>query len=83
LGRGADVHTRVVQDEIFEVDELAREPQRGGRVGKILAFDKTVAHWAGPHPLVEAGQSLGRLRDGRDEGVEGLFADVVSHLFSR
>ncbi|WP_394885922.1 hypothetical protein ACG873_00215 (plasmid) [Mesorhizobium sp. AaZ16] len=60
----------VVQDQVFEVDELALEPERGGRVGKILAFDKAVAYGAGPHALVKAGQNRGRLRDGRDDGVQ-------------
>lgn len=33
----------VMQDEVFDMDELAFEPERGSRVSKMLAFDKTVA----------------------------------------
>jgi hypothetical protein len=47
-----------VQDEVLGVDELAVEPQRGGRVGKILACDKAVAHRALLHTLVEARQQV-------------------------
>ena len=34
VGRGADVHAGVVENEIFEVDELALQPQAGAGVGK-------------------------------------------------
>jgi hypothetical protein len=33
----------IVQNEILEVDELPFEPQRGGRVGEVLALDKQLA----------------------------------------
>ncbi|EHH05512.1 hypothetical protein MEA186_29917 [Mesorhizobium amorphae CCNWGS0123] len=59
VGRSADVHVGVVQDEVFEMDELAFEPQRGGRVGEVLALDKTVADGGTSQPLVKAGQNLG------------------------
>ena len=55
VGRGADVHAGVVQDEVLEVDEFALEPQCGGRVGEVLALDKTVADRRAGQPLVEAG----------------------------
>ncbi|WP_348627373.1 hypothetical protein [Mesorhizobium sp. M6A.T.Cr.TU.016.01.1.1] len=35
VGRSADVHVGVVQQEVFGMDELAVEPQRGGGVGKV------------------------------------------------
>ncbi|WP_292231963.1 hypothetical protein [Mesorhizobium sp.] len=52
----------VVQDEVFEVHELALEPQRGGRIGKMLALDKTVADGGTSQPLVKARQNLGGCR---------------------
>ncbi|WP_281035924.1 MULTISPECIES: hypothetical protein [unclassified Mesorhizobium] len=51
-----------MQDEVFEVDELAVEPQRGGCVGEVLALDKTVADGGTSQPLVKAGQNLGGCR---------------------
>ncbi|WP_287140920.1 hypothetical protein [Mesorhizobium sp.] len=62
VGWGADVHMRVVQDKILEVDELALEPQRCGRIGKMLALNKTVAHRRTGQALVEAGERLRRCR---------------------
>ncbi|WP_192250218.1 hypothetical protein [Mesorhizobium caraganae] len=44
----------VVQDEVLEVDELALEPQRRGRVGEVLALDKAVADRRAVKPLVVA-----------------------------
>ena len=76
VGRGADVHVGVVQDEVFEVDELALEPERGGRVGEMLALDKAVAHRRTGQPLVEARQNLGRARDRPDQGVQGQIVRV-------
>ncbi|RWX58171.1 hypothetical protein EOA24_39515 [Mesorhizobium sp. M2A.F.Ca.ET.039.01.1.1] len=58
VGRGADVHVGVVQDEVFDMDELAVEPQRRGRVGKMLALDKAVSDRAFEHALVEPGQKV-------------------------
>lgn len=64
-----------------EVDELARQPERGGGIGEVLALDKPVADRRAGQPLVEPRQSLGRLRDRRDESVQGQKTDVVSHCF--
>ncbi|MER8479722.1 MULTISPECIES: hypothetical protein [unclassified Mesorhizobium] len=52
----------VVQDEVLEVDEFAREPERGGCVGEVLALDKTVADGGTRQSLVKPRQSLGRCR---------------------
>ena len=76
VGRRADVHVGVVQDQVLEVDELALEPERGGRVGKVLALDKTVAHRRAGQPLVEARQNLGRARDRPDQGLQGQICRV-------
>lgn len=56
--RSANVHMDIVQDEVFDINELAVEPQRRRRVGEVAAFDKTVAQRAFVHPLVKAGQKV-------------------------
>jgi hypothetical protein len=81
MGGGADVHMRVVQDEVFGVHQLALEPERNGCVGKILAFDKAVADRTGPHPLVEARQKILGAGERTAQGVQGQFCKFVSHLF--
>jgi hypothetical protein len=59
VGRGADVHVGVVQDEVLDVDELAHEPKRGGRIGKMLALDGAVADRRAGQALVEPRQGFG------------------------
>ncbi|PWK59073.1 hypothetical protein C8K44_1472 [Aminobacter sp. AP02] len=44
VGWGANVHVGVVEDEILQVDEFALKPECCGRIGKLLALDKAVAH---------------------------------------
>ena len=58
MGRGADVHVGVVENEIVEVDEFAVEPQAGAGVGEVGAGDKAVADRAFGEPLVEPGQRI-------------------------
>lgn len=57
VGRSANVHVSVVQDEVLEMDKFAFEPKRGGRVGEILPLDEAFAHWRTGQALVEARQS--------------------------
>ncbi len=83
VGRRADVHVGVVQDEILEVDELALEPQRGGRVGEVLALDKTVAHRRTGQPLVEARQNLGGAGDRPDQRLQWKRSPARKPLISR
>ena len=71
VGRGADVHVSVVQDEVFEMDELALQPERRGRIGKMLALDKTLADGRAGQALVEPRQSLGRACDRPEQGLQG------------
>ncbi|RWQ31934.1 MAG: hypothetical protein EOS21_31445 [Mesorhizobium sp.] len=77
--RSADVHVGVVQDEVFWMDEFAVEPQRRGRVGKVLAFDKTVAQRAFVHALVEPGQKVFGASERLQQGVQGQISEFVSH----
>jgi hypothetical protein len=58
VGWRADVHARVTQDEIFEVNNLAVEPERGAGVGEILAGAKTLKDGAGSQALIETGQRI-------------------------
>ncbi|MER8376911.1 hypothetical protein [Mesorhizobium sp. M0488] len=50
VGRRADVHVGVVQDQILDMDKLALEPQRGGGIVEMRARDKTLAHRTSGQP---------------------------------
>ena len=58
MGRGANVHVGVMENQIFDVDELAVEPQAGTGVGEVGAGDKAGADRAFGEPLVEPGQRI-------------------------
>ena len=72
VGGRAKIHFGVMEDEVFEVDEFAGEPQAGAGVVKMRAGVKTVAQGAGAQALVEAGEGVLGGDDSRHEAdVEG------------
>jgi len=58
VGGGADVHAGVMENQIFEMDELAVQPQAGRGVGEVGAGDKTGADRAVGEALVEPGERV-------------------------
>jgi hypothetical protein len=42
-----------MEDEVFEMDEFAIDPQRGAGVGEVRAFDKALSYLRSSNPLVE------------------------------
>lgn len=46
-----------MEDEVFEMDELAVDPQRGAGIGEVLAFDPSLTDRRAGNPLVETGES--------------------------
>jgi len=58
VGGGADVHASVMENQIFEVDELAVQPQAGSGVGEVGAGDKTGADRAVGEAFVEPGEGI-------------------------
>ena len=77
VGGRAQIHFGVVEDEVFEVDEFAGEPEAGAGVVKMRAGAKTVAQGAGAQALVEAGEGVLGGDDGRHEAdVEARCDDL-------
>ncbi|MHC2303380.1 hypothetical protein ACVJBD_007647 [Rhizobium mongolense] len=58
MGGGAEILADVVQDEIFEMHELAAEPQRGAGVGELHSPEEASADRRASEPLVETVQRL-------------------------
>ncbi len=58
MGRGADVHLGVVENEVLEVDKLTFEPQSGTGVGEVRPCDPAVTDGAFGEALVEAGERV-------------------------
>ena len=58
VGRGADVHAGVVEDEVVQRHELALGPEGGAGLGAIGSGEDAGADGRGAQPLVEAGESV-------------------------
>ena len=56
VGGCADVSKRVMQDKVFEMDELSIHPQRGMRLEKMRALKKALADRRAGDALVETGK---------------------------
>lgn len=62
VGWRAGIAKRIVKDEVFEMHQLAVDPQRGTGVGEILPLKEACADRRASNALVETGE--------RDAGVE-------------
>ena len=73
VGRRPDVHALVVEDEVFDVDELAGKPKAVAGIGEMGPRDPAVPDRASGQPLVEPRDSIfcGRKRR-RDQGPRNL-----------
>ena len=84
VGGRAKIHFGVVENEVFEVDEFAGEPEAGAGVVKMRAGVKTVAQGAGAQALVEAARasrrrrrpSRGRCRGAKRRSRQGEFGPL-------
>ncbi len=56
MGGGAGIAKGVVEDEVFEMDELAVDPQGGAGIREILPFEKAGADRRAGNALVETGE---------------------------
>ena len=67
VGRGADVHAGIVEDEVVEGDELPLGPEGGAGLRGIGSGEDAGADGRGAQPLVEAGESIVGGRQRPDE----------------
>jgi hypothetical protein len=56
VGGGANISDIVVEDEVFEMDQFAVDPQRGTGVGEMGPFDPACADRRAGDALVNTGQ---------------------------
>ena len=61
--------------------QLAFQPERGGGICEVLAFDPAVPDRRTGETLVQPRQSLGSPRGGSDQPLQRQSADFVSHCF--
>ncbi len=53
---GADVAKRVVQDEVFEMNELTVDPERGVGVEEMRALEEALADGRAGNSLIKTGK---------------------------
>ncbi len=53
VGGGTDVPERIMQDEVFEMDEFTVDPERGMRVEEMRALEKALTDGGTGNALVE------------------------------
>jgi len=53
---GVDVAKRVVQDEVFEMNELTLDPERGVGVEEMRALEKAFADGRAGNSLIKTGK---------------------------
>lgn len=59
MGWRADVAGGVVEDEVFEMDDFAVDPQRGAGIGEVSSFDPPASDRRARNALVETGERDG------------------------
>ena len=59
MGGSTDVPERVMQDEVFEMDKFAVDPQRGMRVEEMRALEKALADRRTRNALIETNKCDG------------------------
>ena len=78
-GRGVDVPMRVVENQIFERNQVAVEPQAGAAVGKMGPGDPARLDRAAAQPFIETGeQILGGGERSRQSGPGELAGERIS-----
>ncbi|MBU3995162.1 MAG: hypothetical protein KKF42_05215, partial [Actinobacteria bacterium] len=79
VGRCAIIAGGVVEDEVFEMDEFAVDPQRGAGVGKLRSFEEARADWRTGDALVETRERDAGVKGRPYQGCHADFRDIVSH----
>ena len=58
MGGGADIHMGIVQHQVFEVDKLAFESERGAGLGKVLPEGPAFGQGMPAQPFIEPEQGF-------------------------
>lgn len=77
VGGGADISKRIMQDEVFEMDKFALDPERGMCLEEMRALEKALTDGGAGNALVEAGEHDGGLGDRPQQALDGQFGEIV------
>ena len=79
VGRRADISKRIMQDEVFEMDEFAIDPERGMRLEEVATLEKAFADGGAGNTLVEPGKGYGGLGYRPQQALDGQSGEIVRH----
>ncbi len=79
VGGGKDISKRIMQDEVFEMNEFTVDPERGMRVEEMRALEKALTDRRTGDALVKAGKRDGGLGDRPQQALDGQFCEIVRH----
>gem|GEM_PF-2362966 len=79
VGWGAGIAKGVVEDEVFEMDEFAIDPQRCAGVSEILAFGPALPDRRAGDALVQAREGNTGVERRSHQGIYADFRNIVSH----
>jgi hypothetical protein len=79
VGWSANVHMRVVENEILDMDEFTRNPHAGSRIVEMPPLDEAGANRTTSRALVEPGELVLGATYVRKQHLEGQIGQSVSH----
>lgn len=79
MGGCADIAGGVVEDEVFEVNELTIDPQRSACIGEVGAFEEASADRRAGDALVETRERDAGVESRPHQGSHADFREIVSH----
>ncbi len=79
VGWGAGIAKGVVEDEVFEIDEFAVDPQRGAGVSEVLPFKEAGANRRAGDALVQTRQSNTGVKSRPHQGIHADFREIIRH----
>lgn len=79
VGGCANIAGGVVEDEVFQVNEFAIDPQRGAGIGELGALDPALADLRTGHPLVQTRESDAGVKSRLHQGCYADFREIIRH----
>ncbi|MBW8300895.1 MAG: hypothetical protein K0M60_14935 [Hydrogenophaga sp.] len=79
VGGRADVTKRVMQDEVFKMNEFTVDPEGGMCLEEMRAFEKALPDGRAGDALIEPGKCDGGFGDWPQQALDGQSDKIVRH----
>jgi hypothetical protein len=81
VGGCANILRGVVEDEIFEMDEFAVDPEGRAGIGEVGALDPPLADRRAGDALIQTRERNASIESRSDQGRHADFRNIISHCF--